>query len=200
LGYSFTQKGYKCYHSPTSKFYVSKDVTFVETQSFFGSPSIDYQGKGVPSIDSSVGLPILDLPLEQNHKIHYSSNSPLDEHNQQESLEEETLSMLPSPVIRFKGSPYVFKRTQRIPKPPLAPTSSPSSGIEDTYLSVSSSSNHVCNDLDLRIALKQGIKSCTQHPLGNYLSYHRLSPKHRGFLTSLDAISIPKTIDKAFKD
>ena len=30
IGYSSTQKGYKCFHPPTRKFYVSANVTFVE--------------------------------------------------------------------------------------------------------------------------------------------------------------------------
>ena len=36
LGYSPTQK---CYHPTTQKFYVSKDVTFLKNQSFFGFSS-----------------------------------------------------------------------------------------------------------------------------------------------------------------
>ena len=35
VGYSLTQKGYKCYHPATKKVFVSIDVTFVETESFF---------------------------------------------------------------------------------------------------------------------------------------------------------------------
>ena len=35
VGYSPTQKGYKCYHPATKKVFVSIDVTFVETESFF---------------------------------------------------------------------------------------------------------------------------------------------------------------------
>ena len=37
MGYSSTQKGYKCYHPPSKKFFVSADVTFSESESYFGS-------------------------------------------------------------------------------------------------------------------------------------------------------------------
>jgi len=35
LGYSATQKGYKCYKPTTKKWYISADVTFLETKPFF---------------------------------------------------------------------------------------------------------------------------------------------------------------------
>lgn len=38
LGYSATQKGYKCYSPTTHRFYVSMDVTFFEHQPFFPKP------------------------------------------------------------------------------------------------------------------------------------------------------------------
>lgn len=30
VGYSMTKKGYKCFHPSSSRFYISKDVTFYE--------------------------------------------------------------------------------------------------------------------------------------------------------------------------
>jgi len=43
IGYSITQKGYKCYHPSSKRFLVSKDVSFNENQSFFDKSSL--QGK-----------------------------------------------------------------------------------------------------------------------------------------------------------
>ena len=35
LGYFNSKKGYKCFHPPTSKYYVSIDVQFCEGESYF---------------------------------------------------------------------------------------------------------------------------------------------------------------------
>ena len=43
LGYSLTQKGYKCYSPITKRFYVSMDVTFLEHQAYF--PKTQLQGE-----------------------------------------------------------------------------------------------------------------------------------------------------------
>jgi len=39
LGYSKTQKGYRCYSPSAHRFYVSADVTFFEDKPFFASPT-----------------------------------------------------------------------------------------------------------------------------------------------------------------
>ena len=38
VGYSFTQKGYKCYHPPIRQFYFSSDVSFIEHEGYFNHP------------------------------------------------------------------------------------------------------------------------------------------------------------------
>lgn len=38
VGYSSTQKGYKCYHPPTKKLFVLADVTFAEEKPYFAQP------------------------------------------------------------------------------------------------------------------------------------------------------------------
>lgn len=81
-----------------------------------------------------------------------------------------------------------------------ASASNPSLGMEFTQPSVSALPNLVPNDLDLTIAVRKGVRSCTQHPLANYLFDHRFSQNHKSFLTSLDTIIIPKLVDEALKD
>ena len=48
-------------------------------------------------------------------------------------------------------------------------------------------------DLDLPIALRKGVRSCTQHPLRNFISYHRLNPFFKTSTTNLSIVSIHKT-------
>ena len=78
IGYSPTQKCYKCYHPTTKKFYVSKDVTFIENRSFF--PKSGSQDKHTPHGDTSLDLPILDTPHKP--QIHYPSILFIDDQKQ----------------------------------------------------------------------------------------------------------------------
>ena len=67
LGYSSTQKGYKCYHSPTRKLYVSADVTFVENKPDFSTPYL--QGELSILEDEELAIPPLEIiPSSESFK------------------------------------------------------------------------------------------------------------------------------------
>ncbi|RVW99246.1 Retrovirus-related Pol polyprotein from transposon TNT 1-94 [Vitis vinifera] len=44
-----------------------------------------------------------------------------------------------------------------------------------------------------------GVRSCTQHPIGNFISYDKLSPTFRAFTSSITEIQVPRNIQEAFK-
>ena len=54
-------------------------------------------------------------------------------------------------------------------------------------------------DLDIPIALRKGVISCTQHPISNFVAYEHLSPSFRAFATNLSGEEIPRTIQEALR-
>lgn len=57
------------------------------------------------------------------------------------------------------------------------------------------SSSH--DDLDLPIAHKKGVKTYTQHPMSNFVSYDSLSPSFHSFSVAVSSIYIPHSIPEA---
>ena len=71
--------------------------------------------------------------------------------------------------------------------------------LDQHFVSVIEKGTETYQDLDQLIALRKGICSCTQHPLRYHLSYSNLSPGYRAFVTSLDQIQIPNSVQEALK-
>lgn len=55
------------------------------------------------------------------------------------------------------------------------------------------------DDSDLPIAIQKGVRSCTKHPLSNFVSYEKLSPSFRAFTPQLSCREIPNNIQDALK-
>ncbi|RVX14379.1 Retrovirus-related Pol polyprotein from transposon RE2 [Vitis vinifera] len=53
--------------------------------------------------------------------------------------------------------------------------------------------------LNMPIAWRKGVRSCTQHPIGNFISYDKLSPTFCAFTSSITEIQVPQNIQEAFK-
>lgn len=49
-------------------------------------------------------------------------------------------------------------------------------------------------NLDVPIALRKGVHSCTLHPISNFVSCDKLSILHSMFIANLSNIAIPKNI------
>lgn len=59
--------------------------------------------------------------------------------------------------------------------------------------------NNSLDDLDILIAIEKGVRSCTQHPIGNFVSYDKLSSQYQAFVTNLSHTDIPKNIHEALE-
>ncbi|RVW94063.1 Retrovirus-related Pol polyprotein from transposon TNT 1-94 [Vitis vinifera] len=60
-------------------------------------------------------------------------------------------------------------------------------------------SNNGLDDLDQPIALRKGVRSYTQHPISNHVSYGKLSQNFQAFITSLEDDRIPSNIQEALQ-
>ena len=60
-------------------------------------------------------------------------------------------------------------------------------------------SNPKIDDLDLLIASRKGVCSCTKHSMSNYVSYNKLSPTFLVFTSQLSSVEIPKKVQEALR-
>jgi hypothetical protein len=52
-------------------------------------------------------------------------------------------------------------------------------------------------DLDVPIAFRKGKRSCTLHPISNFVSYDHLSPSYLSFVATLSSIPLHKSVTEA---
>ena len=57
----------------------------------------------------------------------------------------------------------------------------------------------IFDNSDLPIAVRKGVRSCTKHPISNFISYEKLSPTFRAFSCELTKIEIPRDIQEALR-
>lgn len=181
LGYSTTQKGYKCFHPPSKRLYVSRDVTFNEQESYFTQPHI--QGENVRE-DEPLMLPDMTFGPEIGTRSVVVPET------------ERRIEQVPEPVARPAAGPapnggkfgknLVYSRREKaIPGSVHVQESNPPSLHEVTNSNPINSNNsiefvsenpdaQVEQNLDLPIALRKGTRTCTQqphYPLSNFLSF-----------------------------
>jgi len=104
LGYSTTQKGYKCFHPPSKRFFVSRYVTFNEQESCF-QPHL--QGESVREEDESLILPNLAFGPEIGTET------------------ERGIKQTPKPVVGPEQTLRPIAGTEPKPKPIAGPEQAP---------------------------------------------------------------------------
>ncbi|KAJ7969877.1 Retrovirus-related Pol polyprotein from transposon TNT 1-94 [Quillaja saponaria] len=195
IEYTATQKGYKCYHSPTRKTYVSMDVTFRESEAYFSSSSL--QGESYSEEELTHGEEN-NMETENEETVNLENVVEVEKGNDGESLNGSkglmrqknddllTYSRRKHKVTAIENAlPSQKAIPNSVPQPTQTPLSSKSTDHTLPY-----SSNLPCDipnidDINLPIATRKGVRACTQHPISNYISYDSLSPSYRAFVSSL---------------
>ena len=162
------------------------DVTFFETQPYY--PKIDILGENSTQEYQFWNLESLsESPITTKNQVSIKScNQPefiidlWDNEHIQEEMEEGALS----------------QQTHEA-EPGSNPSKIPGSNAPNSDGTVDSELEN--DTLNMPIAWRKGVRSCTQHPIGNFISYDKLSPTFRAFTSNITKIQVPRDIQEAFK-
>ena len=182
VGYSRTQKGYRVYLLDQRKYLVSVDVTFSEATRYFTSPlspSTAPPASSPPPLsptfpsppDPPAPPPVANPPLLEDHPL-------------------ESTSSISTPLRLGPPGPPVLTPAPVSVAPPDGSSSSSKGSVPPASAP---------NDLHLPVALCKGTRSCTLHPISNFVHYDRLHPTYRAFSLSVTTESIPRSHVEALR-
>ncbi|KAG6521936.1 hypothetical protein ZIOFF_019070 [Zingiber officinale] len=108
-----------------------------------------------------------------------------------------------APSLGAQSSPDIitYKRRRHKQEPPMDRLVESDALAPDPMKQLSSSVEPTAplnmNELDLPVVVRKGVRSCTQHPISNHVSYSRLSPSYHAFVSQLSNHAIPSSYYEA---
>lgn len=198
LGYSPTQKGYKCYDPKTGKKFCLKDVTFMESESYYSQLTTNNPLSAENQTSSSCPQPMAESQLLSGDFCPPSSEcllSPSMSHAMvQESLDNPLLNQSEKPMLTYT------RRKVGNTEPSLTHPAHEAAESTDPETASSENSAHAGSDLDQPIAVRKGTRTCVKYPIQGSVSYSRISPGYTSFLTMVDTLRTPSSYEEAVKN
>ncbi|GMI70512.1 hypothetical protein HRI_000720500 [Hibiscus trionum] len=210
IGYSPTQKGYKCYSPTLHRMFVSLDVTFFENETYFSASHLqgeilsedetlnnllilpqDFINPTTTTIPAenptATVIPVLDhvFPIstvqqQGTRVINHTNEEKQPFHS--EKQQEKTQG------LRVYSRRHQQPETETAVPMPSLPEDCPVEEVSPPSPSIY-----------LPIAVRKGTRSCTQHPISRFVSYGNLSKSYNTFISNVDSVETPKNIEEALK-
>lgn len=216
LGYSPTQKGYKCYLPNSGKSVVSMDVIFHEHTPYYlqgenrereANRSTLQSSPNLPDLLPDIPIPVSDVPDPpvsgfpfQPETAPLNKAVPLNPSAPQNQATDKFKGMIYS--RRHKGSTNQHSQTSNQGESPGGTEQLGEHTMTcDPQLVTNSSTVVVPDEYYLPIALRKGIRTCTtKHPISQFVSYDKISPSYSAFVTKSSNLPIPTRIEDALHD
>lgn len=217
LGYAPNKRGYKCYHPPSRKFFVSKDVTFHENVSYFTRSQS--QGENISDLESEseseseflilspslprtpISVPSLEPELSPSLSLSPSATPESEPVSvpgpSRPSVLQESAPPAPTLVYQRRSKPDLLQKQIQSPEPEVSTENDSSS--DDCAISDTCDTNPV----DLPIALRKDKRSCPslyRHPISQYVSTKHLSTQYQSFIAAVDSVKIPSSVEEALQN
>lgn len=207
VGYALHQKGYRCYHPPSQKLYITLDVVFHENDMYYSESSL--QGENRDEVQT-LHHPLDNLDFIRSDNLETSGECPSDG-NSMDNREECPGQIGDSPEffanenqgqIEVQNQMEVPSVSHDVPDNQL---SSPADSMPESHENSESEPhlkvlpNRVTRGKP-KVSYELVLNSKSKYPINNYVSYHRLSKESMAFVNQLSVVSIPNSVQEALKD
>lgn len=203
VGYATHQKGYRCYHPPTCRLFITMDVVFHEDTMYFSKPefqgeyqeeirSLDRDNQEIRSVDcdnqDSKNLEITDVAFDS-----WSNSSQigmiLDQNCDENQITEEVDHSPTQPETEIH---------ENIATSPA--DISHQSFIEDVLEPHRRQLPQRHTRGIPKSTYEPELSSKVKYPMSHYVSNHRLSESNMSFVNQLSTVSIPNSVQEALSD
>jgi hypothetical protein len=203
VGYSATQKGYKCYHPPSGKVFVPMDVTFLEHEAYFpkGASNTSLQGEIGSKEEEKLSWDEMTIPIVSKVEITPPTPSKLPEERELRVYARRKKNQDQDALQDNQTDPTLEQDQSAASPENIEPEVIPElSSPIDTRVESSVSIDSIDPMDDLPIALKRQSRTCQseyKYPISNYVSSHRLSDSYISFANHLSSVSTPDNLQNA---
>jgi hypothetical protein len=216
VGYALHQKGYRCYHPPSRKLYVTLDVVFHETTMYYSAGSTQWEASdkvqtSTNPAESANPADNLDVIAQGNRldNLETSNEYPGDEnigdHQDREEYTSDASYGSDGPKIEIIDS-----NEDNLEVPTVShnvPVNQLSSPVDSILESHESPPSEPLKELPNRVTrgkpkvnYEPVLHFKVKYPMNNYVSYHRLSQKKMAFVHQLSVVSIPNNVQETLDD